>query len=76
MVARKPGLPPTLSLTDAARMLGYSKNVGYGLANRGEFPGAFRLPHSRKWRVSRAALDAFLANPSQADAPVKLRPSA
>ena len=75
MTARKPvpAPPPTLGLPEAARLLGYSKNVGYELANRGEFPGAFRLPRTRKWRVSRQALEAFLANPTAEQAASTVR---
>ncbi len=42
--------PHVVSVPEAARLLGISKDLAYDLARRGELPGAFRL--GRRWRVS------------------------
>ncbi len=42
--------PYVVSVPEAARLLGISKDLGYDLARRGELPGAFQL--GRRWRVS------------------------
>jgi excisionase family DNA binding protein len=42
--------PYVVSVPEAARILGISKDLAYDLARRGELPGAFQL--GRRWRVS------------------------
>ena len=42
--------PHVVSVPEAARLLGISKDLAYDLARRGELPGAFQL--GRRWRVS------------------------
>ncbi len=42
--------PYVVSVPEAAKLLGISKDLGYDLARRGELPGAFQL--GRRWRVS------------------------
>ena len=37
----------TLSIKEAAAMLGISKNLAYDLAKRGELPGAIKLGQKR-----------------------------
>ena len=37
----------TLTVKEAATMLGISKNLAYELARRGELPGAIKLGHKR-----------------------------
>ncbi len=49
----------TMTVPEAAVRLGIGRNLAYGLARRGELPGALRL--GRSLRVSVAALDAVLA---------------
>ena len=53
----------TLTVPEAARRLGLSRNAAYDAAARGELPGAFRV--GRRVLVSRPALEAFLASPPQ-----------
>ena len=48
----------TVSVSDAAELLGIGRNLAYELARRGELPGALRL--GRRIVVSRKALDVFL----------------
>ena len=50
----------TMSIEDAGRILGISRTFTYELARRGELPGLLRLGQ-RRLRVSRVALDEFLA---------------
>lgn len=50
--------PATLSITEASALLGISRNYGFFLASRGEFPGARRL--GNRWIVSRRVLLEFL----------------
>jgi excisionase family DNA binding protein len=50
----------TISVEEAARLLGISRGLAYDLARRGELPGAVRLGEKRIV-VSRAALEAHLA---------------
>jgi len=42
--------PDVISVPEAAKLLGISKDLGYDLARRGELPGAIQL--GRRWRVS------------------------
>jgi excisionase family DNA binding protein len=46
--------PNVLSVPQAAKRLGISKDLAYELARRGELPGAFRL--GRRWLVSAVRL--------------------
>ena len=46
----------TLSVKEAANLLGISKNLAYDLAKRGELPGAIKLGQKRIV-VSRARLE-------------------
>lgn len=48
--------PHVASITEAAELLGISKDLAYDLARRGELPGAFQL--GRRWRVSLVRLRA------------------
>jgi excisionase family DNA binding protein len=48
--------PHVVSVPEAARLLGISKDLAYNLARRGELPGAFQL--GRRWRVSLVRLRA------------------
>ena len=50
----------TVSVEDAARLLGISRGLAYDLARRGELPGACRLG-SKRFVVSRQALEDYLA---------------
>ena len=56
----------TVSIEDAGRILGISRTFTYELARRGELPGLLRLGQ-RRLRVSRVALDEFLAQPPTHD---------
>jgi excisionase family DNA binding protein len=47
---RHTGDPYVVSVTEAAELLGISKDLAYDLARRGELPGAIHL--GRRWRVS------------------------
>ena len=46
----------TLTLPEAARIAGISESSARELARQGHFPGAFRLPGSRRWIVHRQVL--------------------
>jgi len=48
----------TVSVSQAAELLGIGRNLAYELARRGELPGALRL--GRRIVVSKKALEAFL----------------
>lgn len=50
----------TLSVEEAAQLLGIGRSLAYDLARSGELPGVVRLGQKRL-RVSRAALDNYLA---------------
>lgn len=52
------GLPPTLSVEEAAELCGIGRNAAYRAAQEGDLP-AFRL--GRRWRVPTAALLRLLA---------------
>ncbi len=47
-------LPPTLTIPQAAEILGVSREVGYRAAAEGELPGALRL--GKRWIVGTAVL--------------------
>ena len=51
----------TLSVEETAEVLGISRTLAYQLARQGELPGVLRLGQKRL-RVSRTALDHYLAN--------------
>jgi excisionase family DNA binding protein len=51
-------IPATMSIPDACKVVGVSKNYGFRLAAEGKFPGARRI--GNRWVVSRKALMAFL----------------
>jgi excisionase family DNA binding protein len=53
----------TIGVSEAARLLGISRNLTYDLARTHRLPGAFRL--GRRWLVSTASLDAFLKDPER-----------
>jgi excisionase family DNA binding protein len=55
------GDPYVVSVPEAARLLGISKDLAYDLARRGELPGAFQL--GRRWRVSLIRLRALVHGP-------------
>lgn len=52
-----------LSVAEAAKRLGIHTHDAYRLAAKGQLPGAFKVG-IRRWRVSRAAFERFLADPS------------
>lgn len=56
----------TLTVAEAARLLGIGRSLAYELARRGELPGALRL--GGRIVVSRAALERFLAAEQTRDA--------
>ena len=56
-------MPPTLSVREAAQILGIGRTLAYDLAQRGEFPGLLRIGE-RRLRVSRVALDHYLEHGS------------
>jgi predicted DNA-binding transcriptional regulator AlpA len=49
----------TLSIPEACSILGISKNLGYEMAKRGEFPGLIRLGQKRVV-VSKLAIEKLL----------------
>jgi len=49
----------TLTITEAAAMLGISRNLGYALAKRGELPGTIKLGQKRLV-VSSVAIEKLL----------------
>jgi len=49
----------TLSVSEAAEMLGISRNLGYLLARQGKLPGVLKLGQKRMV-VSRKAIEALL----------------
>ena len=55
----------TLTVVEAANILGISRNTAYELARQGKLPGALRL--GRRVLVSRRALEAFLEGKGDAD---------
>ncbi|MGD0794957.1 MAG: helix-turn-helix domain-containing protein [Dehalococcoidales bacterium] len=57
----------TFTLPEACRLLGISRNLGYDLARRGEFPGQIHLGQKRVV-VSRVQLEAFLAGKNRVEA--------
>lgn len=50
---------PTVSIPEAARVLGVSRGTGYALARRGEFPTRL-LKLGAQWRVPTADLRALV----------------
>jgi excisionase family DNA binding protein len=48
----------TMTIEEAASLLGINRNTAYEKALRGELPGARRL--GRRWLVSRAVLERWL----------------
>ena len=56
----------TLTVKEAAAMLGISRNLAYELARRGELPGVIKLGEKRLV-VSRQALGELLAGEVKAD---------
>lgn len=50
--------PAVISVSQAADLLGISKDLAYDLARRGQLPGAFQL--GRRWRVSAIKLAAWV----------------
>ena len=48
--------PATMTVEEAAALLGIGRQTAYDLAARGGLPGALRL--GRRWVISRKALDA------------------
>lgn len=52
----------TMTVEEAARLLGIGRGHAYELARRGELPGCFKL--GRRFIVSRDALERLLADPS------------
>ncbi|MFC1947955.1 helix-turn-helix transcriptional regulator [Chloroflexota bacterium] len=49
----------TISIDEAAKLLGISRNLAYNLAREGKLPGALELGQKRI-RVSRVALEKYL----------------
>ncbi len=58
---RHGGDPNVLTVPEAARELGISKDLAYSLARRGELPGAIQL--GRRWVVSLIKLRRELHGP-------------
>lgn len=58
--------PLTISVEDAARLLGISRGLCYEAARRGELPGVIRL--GRRILVSRARLLEFIGTPEMREA--------
>ena len=58
--------PYVVSVPEAARLLGISKDLAYDLARRGKLPGAFQL--GRRWRVSLVRLRAAVHGPEDSAA--------
>lgn len=56
----------TVTVAEAAKLLGIGRSLAYELARRGELPGALRL--GGRIVVSRAALERFLAVDARRDA--------
>ena len=54
----------TLSISEAAIMLGISRNLAYELARRGELPGTIKLGQKRLV-VSRIAIEKLLQGEAQ-----------
>jgi excisionase family DNA binding protein len=57
----------TLTIVEAAAVLGVSRHSAYAAAQRNELPGAFTIGSRRL--VSRPALEAFLANGGKLNLP-------
>ena len=55
----------TVTLVEAARILGISRAQAYNLVVKGYLPGSFRFGPRGWWRVAVPALQTFLANPRQ-----------
>ena len=53
-------LPATITVREAADLLGIGINKAYDLANTGQLPGAFKL--GEQWKVSRSVLEEYLAS--------------
>lgn len=49
----------TISVAEAAEMLGISRNLGYSLARQGKLPGVIKLGQKRMV-VSRKAVEALI----------------
>ena len=58
----------TLTVVEAAKILGIGRNTAYELARQGKLPGALRL--GRRVLVSRKALEAFLEGGGDAGGPL------
>lgn len=56
----------TLSVEEAAQLLGIGRSLAYDLARSGELPGVIRLGQKRL-RVSRAALERYLQQENEND---------
>ena len=57
----------TLTVVEAANILGIGRNTAYELARQGKLPGALRL--GRRILVSRQALEAFLVGKGDGGSP-------
>ena len=53
----------TVTLVEAARILGISRAQAYNLVVKGYLPGSFRFGPRGWWRVAVPALDRFLNDP-------------
>jgi excisionase family DNA binding protein len=58
----------TLTVVEAANILGIGRNTAYELARQGKLPGALRL--GGRVLVSRQALEAFLAGKGDSGGPL------
>ena len=58
----------TLTVVEAANILGIGRNTAYELARQGKLPGALRL--GRRILVSRQALEAFLEGGGDGGSPL------
>lgn len=57
---------PTLSIEEAARVLGIGRTLGYELARTGQLPGVLRL--GSRYRISTAVLIRLLESQEPRDA--------
>lgn len=53
-------LPATITVREAADLLGIGINKAYDLANASQLPGAFKI--GMTWKVSRSVLEDYLAS--------------
>lgn len=57
--------PATITVAEAAKLLGIGRQTAYDLVSQGKLPGALRL--GRRIVVSKRALERFLESPNETD---------